>query len=119
MPVNSVLKASLASSSSIVKLPVELPGELWSAALSQDLIRSSEIFVLRWMGIVKAALCGCSSKDRVKYLPLFFQLRIFICASGTSREPSLSWLFLVFMGEGEGKQQEQRVEVMRMMSYFS
>lgn len=66
VPMNSALKASLASSSSMVRLPVELPDELWSAALSQDLLCSSELFVSCWMRIVKAVLCGCLSKDRVK-----------------------------------------------------
>lgn len=66
VPMNSALKASLPSSSSMVRLPVELPDELWSRALSQDLLCSSELFVSCWMGIVKAALCGCLSKDRVK-----------------------------------------------------
>lgn len=85
VPVNSALKASLASSSSMVRLSVELPGELWSRALSHNLLWSSELLVSCWMGIVKAALCGCLSKDRLKSYPLFFQLRIFISASGTSK----------------------------------
>lgn len=56
-------------------------------------------------------------------LAFIFSIKNFyLCLRDKQIEPSLSWLFLVFMGqegEGEDKQQEQRVAVMRMMSYFS